>query len=317
MIDNPGPDELLIVSTTVPVEQAYRPPREVIVRFADRPELRADAKRTFRYLVNQDAGCVDATQFVGIVEPCRAPDHSHTYDEVGYIVEGRGIRAHRRRVDPAPARILLPPTARAGSLHREHGTGRDADPRCLPSVGRSRVTSIRGQLATDSGAIALVVIAALGLVASSFARADAAPAASAASRRVRAARGSASWARSPVTRRSSARSSSASRGTRSGRLGGGTIKLVEDDTQLDPARAARVAKTLHANPDVLAVVGPAGSQEVLAVAPVFMKADRLPFISGSATRASLTNGSIPNFFRVVPNDNAQAPTIAKFIRRSA
>jgi mannose-6-phosphate isomerase-like protein (cupin superfamily) len=91
VVDNPGPDELLIVSTSVPVEQAYRPPREVIVRFADRPELRADAKRTFRYLVNQDAGCMDATQFVGIVEPCRAPDHSHTYDEVGYIVEGKGF----------------------------------------------------------------------------------------------------------------------------------------------------------------------------------------------------------------------------------
>jgi mannose-6-phosphate isomerase-like protein (cupin superfamily) len=91
VIDNPGPDELVVVSTTVPVEQAYRPPREVIVRFADRPELRADAKRTFRYLVNQDAGCMDATQFVGIVEPCRAPNHSHTYDEVGYIVEGEGF----------------------------------------------------------------------------------------------------------------------------------------------------------------------------------------------------------------------------------
>ena len=91
VIDNAGPDELLIVSTTVPVEQVYRSPREVIVRFADRPELRADAKRTFRYLVNQDTGCMDATQFVGIVEPCRAPDHSHSYDEVGYIVAGEGF----------------------------------------------------------------------------------------------------------------------------------------------------------------------------------------------------------------------------------
>jgi mannose-6-phosphate isomerase-like protein (cupin superfamily) len=91
VVDNPGSGELLIVSTTVPVEQVYRSPREVIVRFADRPELRADAKRTFRYLVNQDAGCMDATQFVGIVEPCRAPDHSHTYDEVGYIVAGEGF----------------------------------------------------------------------------------------------------------------------------------------------------------------------------------------------------------------------------------
>lgn len=91
VVDNAGLGELLIVSTSVPVEQSYRPPREVMVRFADRPELRADAKRTFRYLVNQDTGCMDATQFVGIVEPCRAPDHSHTYDEVGYIVEGRGF----------------------------------------------------------------------------------------------------------------------------------------------------------------------------------------------------------------------------------
>jgi len=90
-VENGGPDELLVVSAAVPVEQVYRSPRQVVVRFADRPELRADAKRTFRYLVNQDAGCMDATQFVGIVQPCRAPDHSHSYDEVGYIVEGEGF----------------------------------------------------------------------------------------------------------------------------------------------------------------------------------------------------------------------------------
>ena len=90
-VEAAGPGDLLIVSATVPVEQVYRSPREVIVRFADRPELRADARRTFRYVINQDAGCMDATQFVGIVEPCRAPDHSHTYDEVGYILEGEGF----------------------------------------------------------------------------------------------------------------------------------------------------------------------------------------------------------------------------------
>src|SRR5918995_4302960 len=91
VIENGGPDELIVVSTPVPVEQVYRPPRQVIVRFADQAELRADAKRTFRYLVNQDAGCQDATQFLGIVEPCRAPDHSHSYDEVGFIIEGEGF----------------------------------------------------------------------------------------------------------------------------------------------------------------------------------------------------------------------------------
>ena len=98
-------------------------------------------------------------------------------------------------------------------------------------------------------------------------------------------------------------------------LGGGTIKLVEGDTQLDPARASSVAKRFHANPNILAVVGPARSREVLAVAPVFMKADRLPFISGSALDRALTNGSIPNFFRVVPNDSVQSRTVASYIRR--
>lgn len=91
VIDNPGPEELLVVSTTVPAEPAVDGRRQVVVRFADRPELRADDKRTFRYLVNQDAGCREATQFMGIVQPCRAPDHSHTYDELGYIVEGEGF----------------------------------------------------------------------------------------------------------------------------------------------------------------------------------------------------------------------------------
>jgi quercetin dioxygenase-like cupin family protein len=91
VVENDGADDLVVVSSTVPIEHVRRGPREVVVRFADRPELRADDKRTFRYLVNQDAGCLDATQFVGIVEPCRAPDHSHTYDEVGYILEGEGF----------------------------------------------------------------------------------------------------------------------------------------------------------------------------------------------------------------------------------
>jgi len=98
-------------------------------------------------------------------------------------------------------------------------------------------------------------------------------------------------------------------------LGGGSIKLVEGDTRFDPPRAAAIAATFHANPDILAVVGPARSREVLAVAPVFLRADRLPFISGSAIDRSLTNGSIPNFFRVAPNDIVQSRTIATYIRR--
>jgi mannose-6-phosphate isomerase-like protein (cupin superfamily) len=90
-VENPGPDPLVVVSVRAPEERRPGPDRRVVVRFADQPELRADAKRTFRYLVNEEAGCADVTQFVGIVQPCRAPDHSHHYDEVGYIIEGEGV----------------------------------------------------------------------------------------------------------------------------------------------------------------------------------------------------------------------------------
>jgi mannose-6-phosphate isomerase-like protein (cupin superfamily) len=91
-IVNPGPDPLHVVSVVTPADrQGAGGDRRVTVRFADQPELPASTERTFKYLVNQDAGCLDVTQFVGIVQPSKAPFHSHTYDEVGYIVEGEGF----------------------------------------------------------------------------------------------------------------------------------------------------------------------------------------------------------------------------------
>lgn len=94
---------------------------------------------------------------------------------------------------------------------------------------------------------------------------------------------------------------------------GTAFGLEEGDTQLDPGRAATVAQRFVSNSDVLAVVGPAGNQEVEAVGPVFTRAG-LGFVSASATRTSLTeSGDLPTFFRVVPNDGAQGPTIGSFI----
>ena len=92
------------------------------------------------------------------------------------------------------------------------------------------------------------------------------------------------------------------------------VRLVEADTRLQPRRAAAEARRLHADPNVLAVVGPAASREVLAVAPIFGRGSRLAFVSGSALGAALTNGSIPSFFRVVPSEAAQARTIAVYVR---
>jgi len=85
-------EELTLVSVVTPAdEDSARGERKVTVRFDDQPELDASSVRRFRYLVNEDAGCSDVTQFLGIVQPSKAPAHSHPYDEVGYIVEGEGI----------------------------------------------------------------------------------------------------------------------------------------------------------------------------------------------------------------------------------
>jgi len=100
------------------------------------------------------------------------------------------------------------------------------------------------------------------------------------------------------------------------RLGRGQVRLLEADTQLDPLRARRVASRLHGDRSILAVVGPAASREVVAVAPIFGRGSRLAFISGSALSTRLTNGSIPSFFRVVPNESAQPPAIANYVSRA-
>src|ERR671921_616781 len=93
---------------------------------------------------------------------------------------------------------------------------------------------------------------------------------------------------------------------------GTKFKLVEGDTQLDPGQASTVAQQMVSNDAVRAVVGPAGSQEIDAVGPVFERAS-LGFISQSATATELTNGDYPTFSRVVPKDSVQGPTDAKYI----
>ena len=86
------------------------------------------------------------------------------------------------------------------------------------------------------------------------------------------------------------------------------LKLVQGDTQLDPSKGSTVAQQFASDNSLVAVIGPAGSDVVEAVAPILKKAG-LAFISGSATRVSLTDGSLQGyFFRVVPNDGVQGPT---------
>jgi branched-chain amino acid transport system substrate-binding protein len=90
------------------------------------------------------------------------------------------------------------------------------------------------------------------------------------------------------------------------------ISLVQGDTQLQPAQATTVTQQFTSNAKILAVVGPAGSQEVTAVGPLFGRAG-VAFISGSATNAALTAGPNPTFLRVVSKDSVQGPQDANYI----
>jgi branched-chain amino acid transport system substrate-binding protein len=91
-------------------------------------------------------------------------------------------------------------------------------------------------------------------------------------------------------------------------------KMVQGDSQLAASQAATIAQQMSSNSNIVAVIGPAGSQEVISSGPIFKDAG-MAFVSSSATRAgsdSLTNGRFPTFSRVVPNDDIQGPTIATF-----
>jgi branched-chain amino acid transport system substrate-binding protein len=90
------------------------------------------------------------------------------------------------------------------------------------------------------------------------------------------------------------------------------ITLVQGDTQLQPAQATTVTQQFISNSSIVAVVGPAGSQEVEAVGGPMSRAG-MGFITGSATAVALTTGKYPTFFRVVSKDSVQGPQDANYI----
>jgi len=94
------------------------------------------------------------------------------------------------------------------------------------------------------------------------------------------------------------------------------FRVVSGDTQLpDTAQAIQVAERFASNSRILGVVGPAGSQEVQVSSAPFRNGG-LGYVSGSATRTSLTNDGTRRgyFFRTVPNDDQQGPKVASHIR---
>ena len=93
---------------------------------------------------------------------------------------------------------------------------------------------------------------------------------------------------------------------------GTNVTLAQDDTQLTPSIATQKTQSIIGS-SAVASIGPAGSQEVEAVGPLFGKAG-MAFISGSATLPALaTSGENPTFFRVVPDDDVQGPQDANYV----
>jgi mannose-6-phosphate isomerase-like protein (cupin superfamily) len=123
-VENAAPESLVIVSATAPQANGTGRPERRIVRYADQPTLTASGDREFRYLVTDEVGCKDLTQFFGVITPGRAPEHSHVYDEVIYVLEGEGVLHTEGQDEPVAAGscIHLPPLL----LHSLENSGSSA-----------------------------------------------------------------------------------------------------------------------------------------------------------------------------------------------
>jgi branched-chain amino acid transport system substrate-binding protein len=94
------------------------------------------------------------------------------------------------------------------------------------------------------------------------------------------------------------------------------VQLLQGDMQLDNALAASLAQRYLADPQVMAVLGPATSGAAGATSRTFFAA-KMATVNMSATNASLTKGpnktGTPSFFRVIPDDSVQGPTDARYM----
>jgi branched-chain amino acid transport system substrate-binding protein len=90
------------------------------------------------------------------------------------------------------------------------------------------------------------------------------------------------------------------------------IKLVEGDTQLDPAQASTVAQQFASDTGIVGVVGPESDGTVDAAGPIFGRRGMV-MVSQSATSVRLTNGKYKTFYRVIAPDSVQGADDAKYM----
>jgi len=84
------------------------------------------------------------------------------------------------------------------------------------------------------------------------------------------------------------------------------------NVDFDVKAGVREAQRIVTNPNVIGVVGPKTSVVTKAVGPI-LDAAGLVYVSPSATNATLTDGNLKGFYRVVASDALQGPRMAQFI----
>ncbi len=89
-----------------------------------------------------------------------------------------------------------------------------------------------------------------------------------------------------------------------------TFEPFNVDFDVEAGRAA--AQAIVANQDIVGVVGPKTSVVTKEVGPILDGAGMV-YVSPSATNATLTDGSLRHFYRVVASDALQGPAIGAFI----
>ena len=96
----------------------------------------------------------------------------------------------------------------------------------------------------------------------------------------------------------------------------GTSFVIEPaNVSYEVGPGIRAAKRLADDMSVVGVVGPQTSGVTEKVGPI-LDAAGLAYVSPSATRASLTDGTLKGFYRVVPNDDVQGPAIGNFVAKN-
>ncbi len=86
------------------------------------------------------------------------------------------------------------------------------------------------------------------------------------------------------------------------------VEIVEGDTEINPDTGRIVAERFVADEDIIAVIGPSGSQVCDATQPIFEEGG-LAHVTPSCTAIFLTDPGTPTFFRPIPNDALQSQTV--------